>query len=110
MLKHTLQILCLFSALGLGALPALAQARSSSADLTGVVMDPTKTYVPGGTVTATNLATGLARSGSSHSEGVYRIPLLPPGIYDVKIEVNGFNSQIKRGVTLTVGQTLTLNF
>jgi len=28
----------------------------------------------------------------------------------VKIEVNGFNPQIKKDVTLTVGQTLTLNF
>src|SRR5262249_53966374 len=74
------------------------------------ILDPSKTLVPGATVTATNLATGLARSGSSNSDGVYRIPLLPPGVYDVKIEVNGFNSQIKRGVTLTVGQTLTLNF
>ncbi|HKQ77919.1 MAG TPA: TonB-dependent receptor [Blastocatellia bacterium] len=110
MLKHILKVLCLLIALGLGALPALAQARSSSADLTGVVMDPTKTYVPGATVTATNLATGLARSGASNSEGVYRLPLLPPGVYEVKVEVNGFNTQIKKGVTLTVGQTLTLNF
>src|SRR5215813_10430358 len=110
MLNQVLKVLCLLSALGLGALPVFAQARSSSADLTGVVLDPTKTLVPGATVTATNLATGLARSGSSNSDGVYRIPLLPPGVYDVKIEVNGFNSQIKRGVTLTVGQTLTLNF
>ncbi|HKQ77921.1 MAG TPA: TonB-dependent receptor [Blastocatellia bacterium] len=110
MLYRTLQVLCLLNALALGAFPALAQARSSSADLTGVVLDPTKTLVPGATVTATNLATGLARSGVSNSEGVYRIPLLPPGIYEVKIEVNGFNSQIKKGLTLTVGQTLTLNF
>src|SRR5262245_58265274 len=110
MLNQVLKVLCLLSALGLGALPALAQSRSSSADLTGVVLDPTKRLVPGATVTATNLATGLARSGASNTNGVYRIPLLPPGVYDVKIEVGGFNSQIKRGVTLTVGQTLTLNF
>src|SRR5215813_3469178 len=110
MLNQVLKVLCLLSALGLGALPVFAQARSSSADLTGVVLDPTKTLLPGATVTATNVATGLVRSGASNSDGVYRIPLLPPGVYDVKIEVNGFNSQIKRGVTLTVGQTLTLNF
>src|SRR5215475_7229661 len=110
MLEQVLKVLCLLSALGLGALPVFAQARSSAADLTGVVLDSTKTLLPGATVTATNVATGLARSGASNSDGDYRIPLLPPGVYDVKIEVNGFNSQIKRGVTLTVGQTLTLNF
>ena len=42
--------------------------------------------------------------------GVYRIPLLPPGVYEVRIELNGFTTQIKKDVTLTVGQTLTLNF
>ena len=110
MLKQIVKVFCLLSALGLGALPALAQARSSSADLTGVVLDPSKSFVRGATVTATNLATGLARSGISDAGGVYRIPLLPPGFYEVKIEANGFNMQIKKGVTLTVGQTLTLNF
>ena len=110
MLKHLVKVFCLFSVLGLGSFPALAQARSSSADITGVVHDPGKSVVRGATVTATNLATGLTRSGVSDSDGVYRVPLLPPGDYEVKIEINGFNSQIKRGVMLTVGQTLTLNF
>src|SRR5262245_20052729 len=110
MFKHILKVLCLLSALGLGAAPVLAQARSSSADLTGVVKDPSKKLVNGAKVTATNLATGLARTAVSDAGGVYRIPLLPPGIYEVKVEFNGFNPQIKRGVTLTVGQTLTLNF
>src|SRR5262249_3044380 len=42
--------------------------------------------------------------------GAYRIPLLPPGVYEVMIEVNGFSTQIKKDITLTVGQVLTLNF
>src|SRR5215510_14846700 len=110
MLKQIVKVFCLISALGLGAFPALAQARSSSADLTGTVSDSSKSIVRGATVTAVNVATGLARSGATDANGVYRIPLLPPGEYEVKIEVNGFNTQIKKDVTLTVGQTLTLNF
>src|SRR5262249_28622728 len=110
MLKQIVKVFCLLSALGLGASPALAQARSSSADLTGVVLDPSKSYVRGATVIATNIATGIARSAISGADGIYRIPLLPPGEYEVKIEVNGFNPQIKKDVILTVGQTLTLNF
>ncbi len=110
MLKQFMKIICLFSALGLGTSAALAQARSSSADLTGTVLDPSKSSVRGAAVTAANTATGLARSGATDANGSYRIPLLPPGVYDVKVEVNGFNTQVKRGVTLTVGQTLALNF
>src|SRR4030095_12868820 len=47
---------------------------------------------------------------TTDASGVYRIPLLPPGIYEVKIELKGFSTQIKKGVVLTVGQILTLNF
>ena len=79
LLKHIVKVFFLLIALGLGALPALAQARSSSADLTGTVSDPSKSPVPGATVTAINIATGLARGARSDSNGVYRIPLLPPG-------------------------------
>ena len=110
MLKQIVKIFCLFSALGLGGAPAFAQARSSSADLTGVVLNPSRSPVSGARVTANNLATGLARTAITDSGGFYRIPLLPPGIYEVKIEANGFNTQVKKGVTITVGQTLTLNF
>src|SRR5215468_88797 len=110
LLKQIVKVFCLISALGLGALPALAQARSSSADLTGTVSDSSKSVVRGATVTAANVATGLARSGATNANGIYLIPLLPPGEYEVKIEVNGFNTQIKKGITLTVGQTLVINF
>src|SRR5215813_14608512 len=110
LLKHIVKVFCLLIALGLCALPALAQSRSSSADLTGTISDPSKSPVAGATVVATNIATGLARNGVSDANGVYRIPILPPGEYEVKIEVNGFNTQIKKGITLTVGQTLVINF
>src|SRR5262247_192621 len=110
MLKQIVKVLFLFIALGLGASLALGQARSSSADLTGTVSDPSKTPIRGATVTATNLAIGLARSAMTDASGAYRIPLLPTGVYEVKIELNGFSAQIKKDVTLTVGQTLTLNF
>src|SRR5262245_17676716 len=110
MLTQIAKVICLVIALGLAAPPAFAQARSSSADITGVVRDPGKSVVRGATVKTTNMATGLTRSAISDANGAYRIPLLPPGVYEVKIEVKGFNSQIKKDITLTVGQVLTLNF
>src|SRR5215470_3309634 len=110
MLMQILKAFCLLIALGLAAFPAMAQARSSSADLTGVVSYQSKSLVPGATVTAANIATGLVRSAATDADGVYRIPLLPPGVYEVKIEVKGFNTQIIKDITLTVGQVLTLNF
>ncbi|MBO0857373.1 MAG: TonB-dependent receptor [Chloracidobacterium sp.] len=110
MLKRVLNVFCLLCALGPGALHFFAQARSSSADLTGTVSDQAKSPIRGASVTATNFATALTRSATTDVKGAYRIPLLPPGVYEVKIELKGFSTQIKKGVTLTVGQTMTLNF
>jgi carboxypeptidase family protein len=110
MLRQIAKVFCLLIAVGLAASPAFSQARSSSADITGVVRDPGRSVVRGATVKATNIATGLMRSAMSDTNGAYRIPLLPPGVYEVKIEVNGFSTQIKKDITLTVGQVLTLNF
>jgi hypothetical protein len=59
--KQTLKVFCLLSVLGLGALPALAQSRSSSADLTETVSAPSRLPLRGASVTATILATGPAR-------------------------------------------------
>src|SRR5262245_7328658 len=110
MLRRIAKVFCLVITLGLAASPAFAQARSSSADITGVVRDSGKSVVRGATVKATNMATGLTRIAITDTNGAYRIPLLPPGVYEVKIEVKGFNTQIKKDITLTVGQVMTLNF
>jgi len=62
MLKQTAKIFYLLSALGLGVSPILGQSRNSSADLIGTASDPSRLRLRGASVTATNLATGLARS------------------------------------------------
>jgi hypothetical protein len=110
MLKQTIKMLCLLSALSLIAPNICGQARSSSADLAGVVLSPSQSSLPGVTVTALNLSTGLARTVTTDAKGNYRIPLLPPGKYEVKVEAPGFNTQVKRGITLTVGQIALVNF
>src|SRR5262245_49274160 len=110
MSKQLIRVLFLLSILSLFALPAMAQSRSSSADITGTVFSPAKSVIPEAHITATNLATGLTRTVTTDSAGNYRIPLLPPGQYDVKVEVNGYTTQIKKGITLNVGQIAVINF
>jgi Carboxypeptidase regulatory-like domain/TonB dependent receptor len=110
MLKQVIRMLCLVSALCLSAANSWGQAQSSSADLTGTVLSPSQSPLSGARVTALNLSTGLARAVITDSTGNYRIPLLPPGKYEVKVEATGFNTQAKRGINLTVGQIAAINF
>ena len=110
MLKRLVWIFTLLGMLALIATSGWAQAQISSADLKGTVLDPSKAAIAGATITATNANTGVSRSTTSDQTGEYRIPLLPPGVYDLKIEMQGFAPQNHKGITLTVGQTAVLNF
>src|SRR6516225_9085225 len=83
---------CLFLFLSLlTALPLLAQSGSTSA-LTGRITDPTGAVLPGVSVTATSLATNQTRTVLSAEDGVYRIPLLEPGVYRVRFSEAGFKT------------------
>jgi hypothetical protein len=67
-------------------------------------VDANAAGVPGVTVTATNLETGLAKSAVGNDEGFYRILLLPPGKYKVDTSGGaGFAPASFTNVIVTVG-------
>src|SRR5579884_1376419 len=80
-----------------------AMAQVSSGDLTGAVTDPAGAVVPGATVTASDAAHGIIRSAVSDTAGQYRIGLLPPGVYRVRVEATGFGAKIIDGIAIRVG-------
>ena len=92
------------------ATPAGAQSRATTGEITGAVEDATGGVLPGATVTVASLDNGLVRTGVSDRAGVYSVLLLPPGRYDVRAELAGFDAGALDGVTLTAGASLTLNF
>ncbi|HEV8168814.1 MAG TPA: TonB-dependent receptor, partial [Pyrinomonadaceae bacterium] len=90
-------------------LPIFAQ-QAASATLTGAIIDPRGMSVSGVTVTATNAATGLKRETETNEEGIYVLSNLPPGDYQVHFKMPGGPTEVERtGVSLKVGQTVTLN-
>src|ERR1051326_5993901 len=105
-----LQVFCILALLC--CLPMiLANAQSAStAQISGTVVDPQGAVVPGATVTATNVATGVPRSVNTTSTGNYVIPNLAPGTYDLKVEAKGFAAATSKGLKLNVGDQPTLNF
>jgi Carboxypeptidase regulatory-like domain len=92
-------------------LPALAfsQGETTSA-ISGQVRDATNAAIPDATVTITNRENGLQRSLKSDAEGRFSFPQLKPGIYSVRVEVVGFDSQQSDNVLSGLGQKETLNF
>ncbi len=93
----SLVILCL-------AVEAFPQATSGT--ILGRVTDTQEAVVPEATVTATNAANGFSREVRSNADGDYAIGNLPPGIYTVRVERDGFASAVSENVKLEIDQKL----
>ncbi len=90
--------------------PGLLVAQTAGAgSITGTVMDANHAVIPGATVHVTNVDTGLVREDATNSAGIYTVPFLQPGHYTLEAKASGFGAVVEKGLTLQVGETLTLD-
>ena len=75
----------------------------TTGSVNGTITDSTGGVLPGVTVTATNLDTGLSRTAVSESSGGYLINLLPPGHYRVDAELSGLGKASNASVAVLLG-------
>src|SRR5215213_2703208 len=78
--------------------------------ISGRVVDSNKAPIAGATVTATLITTGIERTVIANDEGRYRIIELPPGIYSIKVTMQGFAAQEKTNLETVAGQNVQLDF
>jgi hypothetical protein len=72
------------------ATPGVAQTVNvTTGSINGRVTDSTGAVLPGASVTATNVETGLARTVVTDGDGNFLIALLPPGRYRVEGQLSG---------------------
>ena len=86
-----------------------ANAQNVGGSIQGTITDASGAVVPGAAVVVRNIATGDTRELVSDAEGRYLVPVLPPGEYEVRATLQGFQPIERRGITLLVGQVLVLN-
>ncbi|MBI1895554.1 MAG: TonB-dependent receptor [Acidobacteria bacterium] len=65
--------------------------------------------MPGAKVTATNTATRVRSQTRSNESGLYRIPYLPAGEYEIAVEKDGFTRAVAGPIRLNVGLTATID-
>lgn len=75
----------------------------STAQISGTVKDQSGAVLPGVQVTATQTATGLARSEVTNEAGFYVLPNLPIGPYALEATLPGFRTFMQTGIVLQVG-------
>src|SRR5215467_4278140 len=77
-------------------------SQTVSATLLGTVTDPTGGVVPNAKVTVTETQTGTPHATHTNESGNWNIPNLPPGQYQVEVEVTGFKKETRKDITLLV--------
>src|SRR5258708_26898839 len=89
--------------------PAI-HAQATTATLQGIVTDASGAAVPDAKVAVKNTGTGAAQDGASNAQGRYVLSNLNVGVYDVEVSKTGFQSTVRRGITLNVGAVVVLDF
>ena len=107
MIKKTIFSKFLFETIFLAlifSINAAAQTGVETAVLKGVITDQNGAVVPNAVVEAVNAERGTRREAVTNADGVYQIPSLQPGVYELKFTAQGFTNAVAK-IELFVGQT-----
>jgi hypothetical protein len=79
------------------------------ATLNGAVRDPAGASIPAADLILTNSDTGERFRGATDATGNYTFALVRPGNYEIQVESAGFRKYVRKGLTLSVNQSATLD-
>jgi hypothetical protein len=81
-----------FVAVCLLQISSIAFGQAGGGTITGTVSDQAGAVIPGATIEATNVETGVTYPVKSTTTGNYSISQLPVGIYEITVKVQGFKT------------------
>lgn len=107
MLNHAVRAVSSL-ALGLG-LCAIAFSQSQTGSLSGSVIDANESAVPGAVIDATLTASGVTLHTISSEAGLYVFPNLPPGLWTISVEKQGFKRLVRSDIQIFIAQRQALD-
>src|SRR3989442_340502 len=87
----------------------LVFAQVTTGTILGVVQDSSGAVLPGVSVMVKNVDTGITRTATTDEGGRYTLPDLTLGNYEVQGQLTGFQTEVRSGITLTVGREAVVN-
>src|SRR5713101_3907724 len=78
-------------------------AQAPTGTISGTIKDESGAVIPNAAVTVANKATGALRSLTANTEGLYSAPALPPGDYEVRVEMQGFRTLVRDAQVIAGG-------
>ena len=106
MLKIRVVFLLLLSCLA----STLSAQTTGAGTITGTVTDPSGAVIPAAAVAVKNTATQSERMLTTNDAGIFVAQFLQPGAYQITVAKAGFAKTVRTGLTLQVGQSMTVNF
>src|SRR6202166_3752312 len=85
------------------------QAQVAGGTITGTVVDSSGRVIPNASVSITNVATGINRTVNTNEDGLYIAPNLLPASYELTFAAPGFRTDVRSGIELTVGATVSMS-
>lgn len=90
-------------------LGGMAFAQSDRGTIAGTVTDSSGAVIGGASIEVRGTATGTVYTATSTPEGVYRIPNIAIGRYDVTVKAPGFKASVQQGVLIQINTVAALN-
>lgn len=87
--------------------PAYAQVAGGT--LSGTITDASDRAVPQAQISIANVATGITTTVTTNGDGFYIATNLLPGDYQITVSAPGFATEVRKGITLTVGARQVIN-
>jgi hypothetical protein len=86
----------------------LGQVRT--AQLTGSVLDQNAAVIAGAAIAVEHVGTGVIRESVSNDLGIFVLPNLEPGTYNITVTKEGFRASLRNGIVIHTGDQLRLEF
>ena len=91
-------------------LPQAGFSQQVTAAISGQVTDPAGAAVAAATVEARELDRGTVQKTQTNVEGLYSLPRVPVGRYEVRVEAKGFQAAVRPAFQLEMNQNAKLDF
>lgn len=88
-------------------LAASLAGQGTSGSIAGLISDPSAAPVAQAKVILSNEQTGIERNANTDASGSYTFPIVPPGVYTLRVELSGFKAAVLKGINVQVAQQVT---
>jgi hypothetical protein len=89
-------------------LAVAARAQVAGTTLSGTIVDTSGKGVAGAKMSFKNVATGQSVESQTDASGIYNVPSLAPGDYEISVSADGFSTNVSK-VTVSGGPVQTMN-